>query len=113
MSEDNKSSGGNGGWTQYQKLVLDMLNRHDRKMEEFGSQLIEQKLSLREVQVDLERNIEVVKELIAKLEETKKSQSENKLDLTKLQWKFGTLITIISTVIGWVGQAIVKMFLHS
>lgn len=100
------------GWTEYQRLVLSELERHENKLNSLHTQLVELKIESSNIKVELANLSKLVKDLSDQLEETREKQFTNDLDVNKLKMSVRLMTTGISTVVSALAAALFKFFFH-
>lgn len=121
--EKNEETFNGNGWTRYQQLVLNELERHEAKLDALEKEITNLKLSNARLEMELRQISETLKNLTAKIEgidgnfQTKTGalnteREKMASDLNILKWKLGAFATAAATVISVVLQTVVKFFLH-
>lgn len=107
------------GWTQYQKLVLAELERHDSQMENIKKDIVEIKLAQRELSsemIALQNSItelnNTLKEHAVERKAADKEAVKQKIDLNGLKLRFGFLCAVIGIVSGAGGRSLVEFIKH-
>lgn len=105
MATPNRELDAQSGWTQYQKLVLAELERHDDRQSQLEKELVELKLTQAGILKDIASFIIQIKELNDLIKEKgqdistiKKTLEEYKLDIKQIQWKMGIWVTMASAL---------------
>jgi hypothetical protein len=116
---DNFNSG--NGWTQYQKLVLSELERHEAQMDVIKKDIVEIKLTQRELSADMHALQKSLAELNNTLKDyaidrkiTEKEYVKQQIDIKSLKLRFGFLCAIIGLISGSAGSSmmefVIKLF---
>jgi septal ring factor EnvC (AmiA/AmiB activator) len=108
-SEDQINS---NGWTRYQNLVLSELERHDEQLNQLNKEIVETKMELTRLRSDIKSLEAQVGKLVDAIKISEKENSNLHLNISKLNWKAGGLITVLSSVVSIAGTALIKMLLH-
>lgn len=108
MAEEFKKN----GWSEYQRLVLSELERHELQHIQTGKDIMEIKLELQRLRSDIQGLDGHVKKLMAMVEESEKKNHNLHLNLDKLNWKSGAIITGFSSAISIAVTLAAKLFLH-
>lgn len=108
---DNIEDQSNKGWTQYQKLVLAELGRHDEKQEGLDRKIIEIQLSFAELKVQLAQNNAAINNLLAEIKILDKARENQNLNLKAIQWKITTFAAGASSIIAILTQILMNFFL--
>jgi hypothetical protein len=112
------------GWTKYQQLVLNELQRHESKQDAFQNELINLRVSQTKLEVEL-RNISkqldtvlseistIENSLTSKVSTLNKEREELSSDVKLIKWKISAFATTISTAISLGAQFFIKFLLHN
>lgn len=111
------------GWTKYQQLVLNELQRHESKQDAFQHELINLRMSQTKLEVELKNisdKLEKLLDEVSSLEESlsgkvaalNKEREELSSDIKLIKWKIGAFATTISTIITLAAQFFIKYVLH-
>ncbi len=112
-----------GGWTTYQKLVLNELERHEAKIDILEKELIVQRLLVAKLEVALETCNETIAEMaeslksldstmLAKTAALNSEREKMNQDIGGLKWKVGTIAAGAATLITAAIQIAAKFFLQ-
>lgn len=112
------------GWTKYQQLVLNELERHENKQEAFQEELISLRVAQTKLEVELKNTSELLRKLTTETtdaEETltnkvsvlNKEREDLSADIKLVKWKIGAIASIFSTAITLSIQFLIKLFLHN
>lgn len=112
------------GWTKYQQLVLNELQRHESKQDAFQHELINLRMSQTKLEVELKNISEQLKTLLTevsslenslttKISTLNKEREELSSDLRLIKWKIGAFATTVSTAITLGAQFFIKFLLHN
>lgn len=108
------------GWTQYQKLVLAELERHDDRQSVLEKDFMELKLhqaqstlEMKNMASSIEKIAESIKNSVEEMKKTKGEMLDQKLDLNAIKLKFGFATFGISTLTSAIIVAAVKLWLHA
>lgn len=107
MSDSELSS---NGWTQYQKLVLTELTRHEDKQEELQKSLLELQLAFARLETKLAQNHASITTLFADNKALDKARETHNIDLKAIQWKVTAFATGIAAGIAILTEILIKMF---
>lgn len=112
------------GWTKYQQLVLNELQRHEEKLDGLEKEIISLKMSYTRLETELKNSNELLSRLLMELRSvdgdlktrtaslnTEREKMAN--ELSGLKWKLGALAGIAATIFSAVVQTAIKFFLHS
>jgi predicted transcriptional regulator len=107
------------GWTQYQKLVLAELERHEHQMENVKQDILEIKIAQNKLASDmsaLQKSIRdlsnTLKEKAEEQKEADKAAIEQRIDVRELKLKFGWLCALIGVVSGAGGSSLMEFIMH-
>lgn len=117
MSEEKQTN----GWTQYQKLVLAELERHEgnlivlqKELSMLRTDLAKFETQFSSVLNNIQNSILEIKNSQIKIKEEievlDKASEDQKLNLTLLQWKVTGIASIFSSVAASIFVALVKKF---
>ena len=116
------------GWTQYQKLVLAELERHEESLNKLYDEMTLLKLGQRTISSDIvkfaeqsQKGLETLKETIdkeasalkearAELSKAKDELINHRITLSGINFKIGALITCVSMVASAAVSALFKFF---
>lgn len=107
------------GWTQYQKLVLAELERHEKQMENVKNDILEIKLAQNRLASDMNTLQKSITELSNTLKEKADEQKvadkeavEQRIDIRELKLKFGWICAIIGIISGAGSSSLVEVIMH-
>lgn len=112
------------GWTKYQQLVLNELQRHESKQDAFQNELINLRVSQTKLEVEL-RNISkqldtvlseiatIENSLTSKVSTLNKEREELSSDVKLIKWKISAFATTVSTAVSLGAQFFIKFLLHN
>lgn len=108
----------NETWTQYQKLVLAELERHDDRQSSFEKEIVELKLAQARLALELGtlntniRNLSIdLKDLAIEFKKTNTAISTQQVDISALKIKMTIWCSAISIIASSAVAAIFKFFL--
>lgn len=110
--EDPFTSQQGNGWTQYQKLVLAELERHENKLNTMHEELVELRIDSGSIKKDILNLNTSIDKISTQLDDAEKTQTTNSIDLNKLKWRVGAISSIISTIFTVTVTVLLKLFLH-
>lgn len=121
--EKNDDIVNGNGWTRYQQLVLNELERHEEKLDILEKEIISLRLANARIEMEIKINTDALNKLLAKIETLETSlitktntlnQEREKMssDLSLLKWKVGAAATLAATVFSGILQGVIKYFLH-
>lgn len=87
------------GWTQYQKLVLAELQRHDEKQKDFQEQVMKVHLSIVELKLQTKDILEKTTNLIQEIKELDKAREIHHFSLSALKWQITTFAAGAAAVV--------------
>lgn len=118
MSQNNIDPQANG-WTQYQKLVLAELERHESQMENVKRDILEIKLAQNRISLDVINLQRSINDLTSTLKDNADEQKivdkeniEQRIDIRELKMKFGWICAIIGLVSGAGGSSLMELIMH-
>lgn len=111
------------GWTKYQQLVLNELQRHETKQDAFQHELINLRVSQTKLEVELKNISEQLRTLLeeltsledsltTKVSSLNKEREELSSDIKIIKWKIGAFATAVSAVVTLAAQFFIKFMLH-
>ena len=107
------------GWTQYQKLVLAELERHDERQSALEKELIDLKLSQAKLTLELSNLVNAIKDLamdfkdsIKDAKEVAKEATEHRIDIRELKMKFGWICAGIGLISGAGGSSLLEFIMN-
>lgn len=112
------------GWTRYQQLVLNELERHEAKLDILEKEIVNLKLLNQRLELELQGNTGKLSSIMAKLDslekklddktdELDKQREEMNVEVKGLKWKIGTAAAVVASVFTATVQAVIKyLFLH-
>ena len=113
----NKAEPQPNGWTQYQKLVLAELERHELQLGNVKADILEIKLAQNSLISDMNNLQKSIAELSNVIKENQKDQKETdakaedqRVDIRELKLKFGWLCGLIGLISGAGGSTIASIF---
>jgi len=116
------------GWTQYQKLVLAELTRHENTIGDLKEEYVDQKVAIAEIKLSLQsigKDIIKIRDTQLEIDKFQKKQTEefdkeklslkdrfndHKMDLERLKWKVTGVLSVFIFVINAVIQIAGKSF---
>lgn len=119
----NEESLNGNGWTRYQQLVLNELERHEQKLNILEKELVSMRLAQARLEMELKMSNDTLSKVLVQLdsiEENLTSKISNlntereKMngEVSSLKWKLAGIATFVSMVLTAVLQGAVKFFLH-
>jgi hypothetical protein len=113
----NKTEPQANGWTQYQKLVLTELERHELQLNNVKGDILEIKLAQNSISFDIDNLHKSITELSNIIKENSKDQKataakaeDQRVDIRELRLKFGWLCALIGLICGASGSTIASIF---
>ena len=113
----NKTEPQANGWTQYQKLVLTELERHELQLNNVKGDILEIKLAQNSIISDINNLHKSITELSNIIKENSKDQKatdakaeDQRVDIRELKLKFGWLCGLIGLISGAGGSTIAGIF---
>ena len=111
------------GWTKYQQLVLNELQRHEDKLNILEKELINLRVANSRLELEIKINTDTLAKVLTELKtiEGKFSDKVGVLDkerekltteVNSVKWKLAAGVTVLATVFSAIVQAVVKFFLH-
>lgn len=121
--EKNDEVVNGNGWTRYQQLVLNELERHEEKLNILEREIVSLRLAHARLEMEIKANTLELSKVLAELKSidsnlttkisTLNSEREKmNSDLSALKWKVAGVATFISMVLTAILQGAVKFFLH-
>lgn len=121
--EKNEEAVNGNGWTRYQQLVLNELERHEEKLNILEKEIVSLRLAHARLEMEIKANTDSLSKVLAELKTidsnlTTKISSLNSErekmngDLSLLKWKVAGVATFVSMVLTAVFQGVVKFFLQ-
>lgn len=98
----------NATWTQYQKLVLAELTRHDDKQEALDQKIIALQLSFAELKVQIANNNTAITSLLSEIKILDKARENQNLNLKAIQWKITTFAASASSIL----SVLIQILIH-
>lgn len=95
-------------WTQYQKLVLSELERHEEKQDQLQKDLTDLRLLVANLSAVMAQNTETIKNLSHQLQTFEGKAASQASDITLLKYKIGLAASGISTLLTFVVQVGMK-----
>ena len=114
MSNSGKSNTpmNQNGWSEYEKLVLSQLQRHESQHTQANNAIVDLKLDLTELRADIKALEDNVAKLLAAVQKSEEEKTETQLSLMKLNWKTGSIVASISLFFSSIASAVMKYLLH-
>ncbi len=109
--DKNTSEFTGNGWTQYQKLVLAELERHDYKQEDFQKKLLELQLILARLETQLAQIHSSINNLSADNKTLDKARETHNIDLKAVQGKVTIFAGLAGGGIAIVAEILMKLFI--
>lgn len=109
MDKNTNEFAGNG-WTQYQKLVLAELERHDDKQEDFQKKLLELQLILARLETQLAQIHSSITNLSADNKALDKARETHNIDLKGIQGKITGFSMLFSGMLAIVIEIVINFF---
>lgn len=111
------------GWTRYQQLVLNELQRHENKLDSVQKDAVTTQISITKLETELKNISEHLKTLIiettalesslnSKITILNKEREELSSDMKMVKWKIGAWATGLSTVLTVGAQLVIKFLLQ-
>lgn len=111
------------GWTRYQQLVLNELQRHENKLDSVQKDAVATQISITKLETELKNISEHLKTLIiettalesslnSKITILNKEREELSSDMKMVKWKIGAWATGLSTVLTVGAQLVIKFLLQ-
>jgi chromosome segregation ATPase len=91
-------------WTNYQKMVLSELERHEEKQDQLSRDLTDLRLLVANMSAVLNQNTESIKELSKQIKHFEKSAATQATDITLIKYKIGVVASAISTALTFLVQ---------
>jgi len=121
--EKNEDLVNGNGWTRYQQLVLNELERHEQKLDILEKEIVSLRLANARLEMEIKGNTDALNKLLIKIEalEASLTSKTNTLnnerekmsgDLSLLKWKVGAAATVGATIFSGLLQGVIKYFLH-
>lgn len=121
--EKNEEAVNGNGWTHYQQLVLNELERHEEKLNILEKEIVSLRLAHARLEMEIKANTDSLSKVLAELKSidsnlTTKISSLNSErekmngDLSLLKWKVAGAATFVSLVLTAIFQGAVKFFLQ-
>lgn len=112
------------GWTRYQQLVLNELQRHEDKLNTLEREIINLRMANTRLEMEIKGNTDTLSKVLAelnkieskftsKVEALDDEREKLSTDLGSLKWKFAAASTVVATIFTAVIQGVIKFFLHS
>ena len=113
------SGGDQGGWNQYQKLVISELERLNGRQDNFDKEIVDLKLMQSRVTLeithltgDLKDVSDSIKASVEDLKKTKEEIDKQKLSLNTINLKLGMFCFVVSTAAAAAIEMVIKFALH-
>lgn len=101
------------GWTQYQRMVLSELERHEEKQDTFQRDLTDLRLLVASLKTELNQNTSSIKNLSDQIRNFEQNAANQQTDITLLKYKIGLVASAISTGVTLLSQVVMKLLEHS
>lgn len=95
-------------WTNYQKLVMAELTRHDAGIEEVKEQIMELRLELAKFTIELRQEAAGTATLAGRVSERERAANEANVDVTLLKYKIGMIATAVSAALTLAVELVIK-----
>lgn len=86
-------------WTNYQKMVLSELERHEEKQDQLSRDLTDLRLLVANMAAVLNQNTESIKDLSNQIKHFEQRAATQSTDITLLKYKIGVVASAISTAL--------------
>lgn len=83
------------GWTQYQKLVLSEIERHNARLDALQKELVNIKLKQSEISTELSSGAKAMQDLSSKIEKMINASNQQKTDIEVLKLKIYGVVTAL------------------
>jgi chromosome segregation ATPase len=110
MSQDSQES---QSWTQYQRMVLSELERHEEKQDTFQRDLTDLRLLVASLKTELNQNTSSIKNLSDQIRNFEQNAANQQTDITLLKYKIGLVASAISTGVTLLSQVVMKLLEHA
>lgn len=112
------------GWTRYQQLVLNELQRHEDKLNILEKEIINIRVANTRLEMEIKSNTDTLDKVLTELKsiESKFTEKLSALDkereklnneMVTVKWKLTAATTVMATIFSGVLQGLIKFFLHS
>lgn len=105
MSEDKQLN----SWTNYQKMVLSELERHEEKQDHLQRDLTDLRLLVANMAAVLKNNTESIEKLTSRIKDSELSSASQAYDISILKYKIGMAAAGISTILTFLAQFGMKL----
>lgn len=100
------------GWTQYQRMVLSELERHEEKQDTLQRELTDLRLLVASLKTELNQNTTSIKNLSDQIRSFEQNAASQQTDITLLKYKIGLVASAISTGVTLLSQVVMKLLEH-
>ena len=91
-------------WTNYQKLVLSELERHEEKQDKLSEELTALRLLVATMSTALTANTDTIKELSKQIKQFEQNAASQASDINLIKYKIGVVASAISTALTFLVQ---------